>query len=62
MPLAEVGTRLIDALDGVAYAVAAGQPAHTLAQVIAAAHWTRDALPRASVTDYISMRRSSRRY
>lgn len=44
-PLAEVGTRLINSLEGVAHAVAAGQPAYTLARAIASARWTRDALP-----------------
>jgi hypothetical protein len=44
-PLAEVGARLIDSLEGVAHAVAAGQPARTLAQVIAAARRIRDSLP-----------------
>jgi hypothetical protein len=44
-PLAEVGTRLIDSLEGVAHAVAAGQPAHMLASTIASTRWTRDALP-----------------
>lgn len=44
-PLADVGTRLIDLLEGVAHGVAAGQPAHKLVSAIASARWTRDALP-----------------